>query len=93
MTFRYFYDGAYREVYVPAGGRIVLDVATAGVFPFTAVGDNYLASGSFYGGAPAREVCTTTCRPTFRPRPDRAARPGDGPVTLVSVGEMGGSVG
>jgi hypothetical protein len=52
MTFRYFYDGAYREVYVAAGARVVLDVATVGVFPFTAVGDNYLTSGSFYGGAP-----------------------------------------
>jgi hypothetical protein len=51
MTFRYFYDGAYRESYVPAGGRIVLDAAAVGVFPFTAVGDSYLASGSFYGGA------------------------------------------
>lgn len=51
MTFRYFYNGAYREAYVPAGGRVVLDVATAGVFPFTAVGGSYLASGSFYGGA------------------------------------------
>ncbi|MGO9099619.1 MAG: hypothetical protein ACLP9Y_09320, partial [Mycobacterium sp.] len=51
MTFRYFYDGAYLDVYVPAGGRIMLDAATGGVFPFTAVGDNYLASGSFYGGA------------------------------------------
>ena len=51
MTFRYFYNGAYREAYVPAGGRIVLDAATGGVFPFTAVGDSYLASGSFHGGA------------------------------------------
>ena len=51
MTFRYFYDGAYREVYVPAGGRTVLDVATAGVFPFSAVSDSYVASGSFNGGA------------------------------------------
>jgi hypothetical protein len=51
MTFRYFYNGAYREAYVLAGGRIVLDVATVGLFPFTAVGDSYLASGSFYGGA------------------------------------------
>ena len=51
MTFRYFYDGADREAYVPAGGRIVLDVATVGLFPFTAVGDSYVASGSFYGGA------------------------------------------
>jgi hypothetical protein len=51
MTFRYFYNDAYREAYVPAGGRIVLDVATVGLFPFTAVGDSYVASGSFYGGA------------------------------------------
>ncbi len=51
MTFRYFYNGAYREVYVPAGGRVVLDVATVGLFPFTAVGDSYVVSGSFYGGA------------------------------------------
>ena len=51
MTFRYLYNGAYREAYVPAGGRIVLDVATVGLFPFTAVGDSYVASGSFYGGA------------------------------------------
>ena len=51
MTFRYLYNGGYREAYVPAGGRIVLDVATVGLFPFTAVGDSYLASGSFYGGA------------------------------------------
>ncbi|MGH3552828.1 MAG: hypothetical protein ACRDT5_09560, partial [Mycobacterium sp.] len=51
MTFRYFYSGAYREVYVPAGGQVVLDVATVGVYPFTAVSDSYLTSGSFYGGA------------------------------------------
>jgi len=51
MTFRYFYDGAYRQAFVPAGGRIVLDAATAGLFPFTAVGYSHVASGSFYGGA------------------------------------------
>jgi hypothetical protein len=50
MTFRYFYNGANREVYVPAGGSAVLDVATPALFPFTAVSDSYLASGSFYGG-------------------------------------------
>jgi hypothetical protein len=49
-TFRYFYNGAFREVHVPAGGRIVLDIATAALFPFTAVSDSYVASGSFYGG-------------------------------------------
>lgn len=51
MTFRYFYNGAYREAYVPAGGRIVLDATAAGVFPFTAVGDSHVAAGSFHGGA------------------------------------------
>jgi len=51
MTFRYFYDGAYREAFVPAGGRIVLDAATVGLYPFTAVGYSHVASGSFYGGA------------------------------------------
>ncbi len=51
MTFHYFYDGAYRDVYVAAGARVALDVATAAVFPFTAVGDDYLAAGSFDGGA------------------------------------------
>jgi hypothetical protein len=50
MTFRYFYKGAYRDVSVPAGGRVVLDVATVGLFPFTAVSNSYLASGSFFGG-------------------------------------------
>jgi hypothetical protein len=51
MTFRYTYGGASREAYLPAGGRIVLDAGTVGLVPFTAVGDSYLASGSFYGGA------------------------------------------
>lgn len=51
MTFRYFYDGANREAFVPAGGRIVLDVAGVSLFPFTAVGYSHVASGSFYGGA------------------------------------------
>jgi hypothetical protein len=50
MTFRYFDNGAYREAYVPAGGRMALDAATPVVYPFTAVGDDYLAAGSFYGG-------------------------------------------
>lgn len=53
MTFRYFYGGDYREVYVPRGGRIVLDVGMLGVFPFTAVGmdGDYLTAGYFNGGA------------------------------------------
>ena len=51
MSFRYFYDGAYREVFVPSGGRIVIDGAAPGLFPFTAVGESHLAAGSFFGGA------------------------------------------
>lgn len=51
MTFRYFYNGAYREAFVPAGGRIVLDAAAVGLVPFTAVGFSHVAAGSFYGGA------------------------------------------
>ncbi|OBH15595.1 hypothetical protein A9X03_22015 [Mycobacterium sp. E1715] len=50
MTFRYSYGGADREAYVPPGARIVLDAATVGVVPFTAVGDGWVVSGSFYGG-------------------------------------------
>jgi hypothetical protein len=52
MTFRYFYGGDYREVYVAASSRVVLEVGVDGVFPFTAVGDDYLTSGSFNGGSP-----------------------------------------
>jgi hypothetical protein len=51
MTFRYFYACASREVSDPADGRVVLDIATAGVFPFTAVSDSYVTSSSFTGGA------------------------------------------
>ncbi len=51
MSFRYFYDGDYRTVIVPAGGHVVLDVDAQGVFPFTAVAGAYVAVGSFYGGA------------------------------------------
>jgi hypothetical protein len=50
MTFRYFYDGDYRDVYVPAGGRVVLNTAIVGAFPFTAVGVGYVSGGYFDGG-------------------------------------------
>ncbi len=50
MTFRYFYRGAYRDVFVPAGANIVLDIVDAGVYPFTAVGGDYVTTGSFTGG-------------------------------------------
>jgi hypothetical protein len=50
MTFRYFYDGDYRDVYVPAGGRVVLNTTIVGLFPFTAVGAGYVSGGYFDGG-------------------------------------------
>ncbi|OBH81032.1 hypothetical protein A5681_03135 [Mycobacterium scrofulaceum] len=50
MTFRYSYNGADREAYLAPGARMVLDAATVGVVPFTAVGDGWVVSGSFYGG-------------------------------------------
>jgi hypothetical protein len=50
LTFRYFYQGLYREVFVPAGGRIVLNMAVPGVFPYTACGQRYVAVGSLVGG-------------------------------------------
>lgn len=50
VTYRYFYDGDYREVYVPHGGRITLNITIVGVFPFTAVGVNFVSAGYFNGG-------------------------------------------
>jgi hypothetical protein len=50
MTFRYYYGGDYREVYVPIGERIALDIAMLGLFPFTAVGGDYVTTGNFNGG-------------------------------------------
>jgi hypothetical protein len=50
MTFRYFYRSAYRDVFVPAGGNVVLDVIDAGLFPFTAVGGDLVTAGAFTGG-------------------------------------------
>jgi hypothetical protein len=50
ITLRYVYNGAEQQAYLPRGARMVLDAAAVGVVPFTAVGDSYVASGSFYGG-------------------------------------------
>jgi hypothetical protein len=50
MSFRYFYNGAYQTVFVPAGGRVLLDAIVAGVFAFTAVAAEFVSVGSFYGG-------------------------------------------
>lgn len=51
VTFRYFYNGAYQTVLVPVGGRVVLDAAVAGVFPFTMLAGDLISVGSFLGGA------------------------------------------
>jgi hypothetical protein len=51
MTLRYFDNGDYRTVVVPAGGRVVLLIDTIGVFPYTAVAGDYVSVGSFLGGA------------------------------------------
>lgn len=51
VRYRYYYNGDYREAWVPAGGRIVLNIAIAAVFPFVAVGSDFVSSGSFNGGA------------------------------------------
>jgi hypothetical protein len=51
----------------------VLDVATAGVFPFTAVSDSYVASGSFTGGAwvpPVGYPWSGPTPPDYTPPPD-----------------------
>jgi hypothetical protein len=50
-TFRYFYGGQYRTVFVPVGGRVLLDAAVAGLFAFTVVAGELLSVGSFLGGA------------------------------------------
>ncbi len=51
VRYRYYYDGDYRDVWVPAGGRIVLNIGMVGVFPFVAVGSSFVSSGYFDGGA------------------------------------------
>jgi hypothetical protein len=50
VRYRYYYDGDYREAWVPPGQRIVLDIIQAAVFPFVAVGSDFVSSGSFNGG-------------------------------------------
>jgi hypothetical protein len=53
-TFRYYYQGDYRDAYVEAGSSVSFSFSDTGVFPFTAVGGDYLTTGSFYAGvAPA----------------------------------------
>jgi hypothetical protein len=50
MTFRYFYRSGFHDVFVPAGANVVLDIDDPGVYPFTAVGGDYVTTGSFTGG-------------------------------------------
>jgi hypothetical protein len=68
MTFRYFYACASREVSDPADGRVVLDIATAGVFPFTAVSDSYVprAASPAAPGYPQTAGTANRHRPTPR---------------------------
>lgn len=51
VRYHYYYGGDYRDVWVPAGGRIVLNIGVVGVFPFVAVGSSFVSSGAFNGGA------------------------------------------
>jgi hypothetical protein len=46
---RYFYGGAYQTMYVPVGARMLMDVATAAAYPYTVLGDDFVASGYFNG--------------------------------------------
>jgi hypothetical protein len=46
VSFRYFYGGGYRTVFVPAGGRVLIDAADAGVFPFTVAAADLAAAGA-----------------------------------------------
>jgi len=50
-AFRYFYNGAYQTVFVPAGGRVLIDMVEAAVFPFTVAAGDLISVGSFLGGA------------------------------------------
>lgn len=49
-TINYWYGGGNRQAFVPALGRLILNIATAGVFPFTAVSPSHVSVGSFNGG-------------------------------------------
>ena len=44
-------DAPPGELYIPMGGRIVLNITIIGIFPFTAVGLDYVTVGNFTGGA------------------------------------------
>jgi hypothetical protein len=69
VRYRYYYDGDYREAWVPPGERIVLDIVTAAVFPFTAVGSSFVSSGSFNGGGwtPPNDGYTGPPPPDWQP--------------------------
>jgi hypothetical protein len=46
---RYFYGGDYRMMYVPVGARMLMDVAVGAVYPYTVLGDDFVAAGYFNG--------------------------------------------
>jgi hypothetical protein len=50
MNFRYFYQGDYRTVMVPRGGRILLDAVAAGLYPITVIAGDIVSVASFLGG-------------------------------------------
>jgi hypothetical protein len=50
INVRYFYGGAYRMLPVAPGARVLLDAVDAAVFPYTVIGDDFVASGLFNGG-------------------------------------------
>ena len=47
---RYFYEGAYREVWIPVGGRVALTVPMVGLPVHRGVG-HYILTGDFCGGS------------------------------------------
>jgi hypothetical protein len=53
---RYFYGGAYQTMYVPVGARMLMDVAVAAAYPYTVLGDDFVASGYFNGDGYAPQV-------------------------------------
>ena len=77
---RYFYDNAYQVLYVPVASRVVLDLADPAVYPFTVLGDNFVASGDFNGGgySPGSPASYSTagrswCSPAITASPPRAS--------------------
>lgn len=47
---RYWYRDAYQVLYVPVGGRVLLNLDDPVVYPYTVLGQDFVASGFFNGG-------------------------------------------